>query len=120
MSVRSIASIRPKTKRKNSRKKTSSISILRSALTVGLASRFAPWRRFLKRRRLQRSGNNLFRSTPTGSKKRRAESRLLRCVNLLEGLRKFPQPFFFLRSSIDGSSSQKRSDERPPSDERGD
>ena len=51
-------------------KETSSISILRSASTVGLASRSARSKRSLRRRRL-RSGNSLFRSTPTGSKKER-------------------------------------------------
>ena len=45
----SIASIRPKTRPKNSRKRKSSISILKNASTVGLASRSALSRRSLKR-----------------------------------------------------------------------
>src|ERR1044071_8887696 len=41
MSARSIASIQPKTKPKNSRKKTSSTSILKNASTVARANWFA-------------------------------------------------------------------------------
>src|SRR5262245_1937455 len=115
MSVPLIASIRPKTRPKSSRKKTSSISTPTSVSTAGLASPSALSKRSLKRPRLRRSGRTLFKWTPIGTKKRKAESRLPRCVNLLEGLRRFPQPFFFLRSSAYGFSSQKRSDERPPS-----
>src|SRR5215510_1339860 len=115
MSVPSIASTRPKTRPKSSRKKTSSISTPKSASTVGLASPSALSKRSLRRPRLRRSGRTSFKWTPIGIKKRRAESRLLRCVNLLEGLRRLPQPFFFSGSTANGLSSQKRSDERPSS-----
>ena len=42
-------------------------------IDCGACEPVCPSKRSLKRRRLQRSGNSLFRSTPTGSKKRKAD-----------------------------------------------
>src|SRR5262249_15486060 len=114
MSVPSNASIRPKTRLKSSRKKTSSISTPTSASTAGLASPSALSKRSLKRPRLRRSGRTLFKWTPIGTKKRKAESRLPRCVNCSKVCGDCLSPSCYLRSS-DGFSSQKRADEGPPS-----
>ena len=145
MSARWIASTRPKTRPKNSKKKKSSISILRSASTVGLVSRSAPSKRSLKKRRLRISGNTLFRSTPTGTKQKKANNLTVSASrhftkgweSLLSPscfcVRQFDQNQF-LRSldspsssvvgrvwkeNLHGSRPQERSDGKPAADVRG-